>query len=566
MKKYYLIIMALMLFLSEKSFAQNEVIEIDTITATASKVMPYNRPFTVKMAIDADEVPRIYFIKRHKHLNLPESISYYDGKSTVTNPYTPDEISQNYYYVEKISGKNYLYITFADEYMFEPSASYYIIISQRKLAKEALGFFDNYYLSQYDPIPANRPLAFTNARSSLGLYESKMRKVFGTVGFGFLTLAEFNVGAAAFKTDFDATLLPLYTQYAAALTLYNSNIITNAGAMFAALPVFDLLTKEQLIADTTINKDALTYLYGKDLTNNNISSDVNTLANQSRIQDILYGVVSLECIFCNRVNLGSVSQSDYSKRISNIDATITQLNAIKRAMFLSLPKSAAGRLDANTTINNLITWMNYLEASKNELKGLLNIRKLIEGAIMDNMYIGNSFNNASIASGNSYLNFETRNKVLLTPDFGITTSAFTKDGNSLDYGIVPYLGFHINFMALDKDISFSSYKKNWKQYLSLMVGWSLVDMKQESKYDNFFEKSSLLTGIGYRLNNVIRITAGSQWLFKLREDSLGNHSRKLFGVAYVGLSFDLNIKQYLNGFTDLLSGIGKTKTTQSSNN
>lgn len=121
-------------------------------------------------------------------------------------------------------------------------------------------------------------------------------------------------------------------------------------------------------------------------------------------------------------------------------------------------------------------------------------------------------------------------------------------------------------MTVDKDLSFSSYKKNWKQRFSVMVGWSLVSMKNnDSKYTNFFEKSSLLTGIDFRFNNVIRITTGAQRLFKTK-DSHNNSARILQPFAFIGISFDLNIKQYFNGFTDLPSGIGKTKSPNISPN
>jgi len=540
-----------------KSFSQTDVIEIDTITITASKVMPYNKAFTIKVALDADEVSQVHFIKKYKYFDLSNTIGHYITKGGGT--YTPPEIPANYYYVRKIGEKNFLFLTFADNYMLEPSASYFIIFTQKKLGSSVLGFFDNYYISQTAATPVARATALTDATELLTEFEMSMRRIFGTLVFGYYPVNEFTANQPAFLASFNANLLTEYNAYSAASTSYTGVITANIATMAAAIPNLDSLTFKQLLVDSTINKDALTYLIGKEFSFNNAASDINTVAIQARIANILNGSVSLDCIFCNGVNVNSTLQSGYNKRITNIETTITLLNNIKRTLFLLQPKATATS-NIVTSINNIILWINHLQTSKTGLKGLLKIRKAIETKIIDNIYAGFRFNYASMASGNSFLNFETRNKVLLTPDFGIVTSAFTKNGKSLDYGIVPYLGFHINFMAVDKDLPFNSYKKNWKQYVSLMVSWSLVDMQQDLAYENFFEKSSMLTGFGFRLNNVIRITAGSQWLFKLGTDANNNKTRKLLGVPFVGLSFDLNVKQYLNGFVDLLSGIGKTKS------
>lgn len=549
------------LSLHSSLYAQTDIIEIDSITGTASKVMPYNKTFTIRVPIDAEEVNEIHFIKKYKHFDLSRTISHYiqaNGGS-----YAPQVIPANYYVVKKIGEKNFLFLTFADNYTLEPSASYFIIFTQKKLGSSVLGFFDNFYLSQYGPAPA-RPAALSDATESLRDFERSMRKIFGTLVFGYYTVASFTSGQPAFLASFNANLLAGYTSYTAAATAYTASLTTNSTAMAGAIPAFDSLTFKQLLIDTTINKDALTYLVAREMSFNNAASDINTVALQARIAGILNGSISLDCIFCTPVNVNSTTQADFNKRIANLDASVNLLNNLKRTLFLLQPKSGASS-NITTSINNIITWITNLQTSKTDLGRLLKIRKGIEAKITDSVYGGFRFNYASLVSGNSYLNFETRNKVLLTPDFGIVTPAITKRGKTLDYGVVPYLGFHINLMAVDKDLPFNSYRKNFKQYFSVMVGWSLVNMQKDDKYENFFEKSSLLTGVGYRLNNVFRITAGTQWLFKLGKDTNGNPTKKLDNYPYLGLSFDLNVKQYLNGFVDLLSGIGKTKPAESSN-
>jgi hypothetical protein len=551
----YFIALLLVAFCSRELYAQSDIIEIDTLTGSAAKVMPYNRPFTIKMQIDAEEVDQIFFTKKYRSFDFNGSLAHNIKDSG--GQYTVREIPGNYYYVRKIGDRNTLLLTFADNFLLEPSSAYYVIILQKKLGGSAIGFFDNFYLSEYGSV-ANRARALADATDALREFEAGMRKVFGNAEFAYYTEKKFSKSPTQFKADFDRHLLPVYTAYINAETTYSGSIPTNAGTMAGSIPEFDSVTYKQLFTGSSVNKDVIAFISAKDMALNAAASDINTIAIQGRIATMLNGTVSLDCIHCTPVNANSTLQNDFIKRVSNIDASINVLNNLKKVLFLLKPISTATS-NITLSITRIINWISFLQTSKSELRGLLRLRKSIESKIIENIFDGTSFNYASMASGNSYLNFETRNKVLITPDFGITTSAITKEGKKLEYGIVPYLGFHLNLMAVDKDISFKSYKKNWKQYTSLMVGWSMVNMKQDSTYDNFFEKSSLLTGAGFRINNTIRLTAGAQWLFKFGKDAANNRTKKLQAYPFLGLSIDFNMKQYLNGFTDLLSGIGKTK-------
>jgi hypothetical protein len=324
--------------------------------------------------------------------------------------------------------------------------------------------------------------------------------------------------------------------------------------------------------DTTVTDQAFNYVGGKEYSNVSMIADLITLGESYKTNQLISGVINLDCIYCKPIDNNSKSLDNLNKRVSNIDKTINSFNLLSRSISLFNSKFKMG--DKGVALQTVI---DTLLESKLQLESIIKTRKKIDATLLDaHSFIFHrkkgdkdkeksaDFSGASVIGGDSYLDFETRNKALLTPDFGIVTSSFFSQGKYLDYGIVPYLGFHLNFMAVDKDLNFSSYKKDWKQRFSVMVGWSLVSMKnKDSTYSNFFAKSSLLTGVGFRLNNVIRITTGAQWLFKTK-DSHNNPARILQPIPFIGISFDLNIKQYLNGFTDILSGIGKTKSPNNS--
>lgn len=560
MKRHiYILIRATLListfiFITDHLFAQVDVIEIDTLTANASKVLPYNKPFTLKIKIETDNVQKVYKIPKYRYFDLAQSIGHNIKNSG--SIYIIPEIPANYYYVRKIGEQNFLFINFSDTILLKPSSAYFIVIIQPKLDPSTIAFFDTYY----EYTKQKDTLLLKKARENLIEINKKIIKIFGEhLNLGIYSLQDFDKHQEEFLSSFNEKLLKQYIDcdslrknYAAFLSFNKNNINAN-------FPLLDNLAYTQLFLDTTINKEVIQYISSKDFLINDASNDLNTISRQGKISLIISGKLALGAIFTD-----AAKDMAYSKRVANIEKSVNLLNNIKKALFLLNPKYEASP-HFKADVSNLLNFINTLQSSRDSIKKIISIRSGIENTIAEERFKINStggthtFSYYSVISGDSYLNFETRNKVLLTPDFGVVTSAITSEGKKLDYGIVPYLGFHINLMPVDKDITFSSYKKNWKQYFSVMVGWSLVNMNQDSTYASLFEKSSLLTGVGIRINNVIRVTIGSQWLFKLGKDDHNNPTKNMMAMPYLGLSFDLNIKQYLNGFTDVFSGIGKTK-------
>ena len=447
-----------------------------------------------------------------------------------------------------------MFITFADGFVLKPSTAYYLVIIQPKPDPLAFSFFDKCY----SYVSTGNVQDTIDARGILEELGVKLTNIFGDLNLGWYDTAAFNNHRDSFFLSFNRTMLTPYNELTRVKNNFSTFIATQTGLVNSRFPVLDSLAYSQLLLDSFVNKEALQYFFTKELQLNETSSDLSTVSVQSKTGLLLSGKLALGSIFAD-----TAKETSYAKRVSNIENSITLLNNLKRAFYLLKPKYRSADF-SNNSISNCQYFVNTLQSARDSLKKIIVKREGIEGKIATKKFSSGpnaemDFSYYSVVSGDSYLNFETRNKVLLTPDFGVVTSAFTKTGKQLDYGIIPYLGFHINFMAVDKDITFKTYKKDWRQRVSFMVGWSLTNMNQDSSYASFFEKGSVLTGFGFRLSNAIRITAGTQWLFKLGKDANKNPTKKLTYIPFVGLSFDLNVKQYLNGFVDILSGIGKTK-------
>ena len=83
-----------------------------------------------------------------------------------------------------------------------------------------------------------------------------------------------------------------------------------------------------------------------------------------------------------------------------------------------------------------------------------------------------------------------------------------------------------------------------------MTAWSLTSISEEGKREDFFANSTFLTGIGFRINNALRVTAGVNWFYKL-DPNPTIETKSIAVTPYIGLSVDLDVKQFLNGFTEL---------------
>jgi len=154
----------------------------------------------------------------------------------------------------------------------------------------------------------------------------------------------------------------------------------------------------------------------------------------------------------------------------------------------------------------------------------------------------------SLRLSTTSLNFDTRTSFSITPDFGYVYYGY----HSGFQGLAPYLGAQIEFRYYDKDIPFRLIQnKTWLHYLSFTSGITLTSLGKEGERDDFFSKKSLLTGLGVRLSNAIRVTAGGIWYYK-EDANPAVDDKKLSITPFMGISIDLRLKSIMGDLTDLV--------------
>lgn len=176
---------------------------------------------------------------------------------------------------------------------------------------------------------------------------------------------------------------------------------------------------------------------------------------------------------------------------------------------------------------------------------------------------------AEITNGNTFIfSFESRTKFSLVPEVGLVSNLFFKSGQSTNYTLIPYIGASVNFSQLDRDIPFKLIRnKTFAQRLSFMVGYSVVPIKDDNinnPRDDFFEKSSLLTGFGFRFSNTVKAIGGYIWFYK--RPALATESRTLASMPYLGVSFDLDIKKYIETIFSAVTPLRSAKAVETKTN
>lgn len=157
----------------------------------------------------------------------------------------------------------------------------------------------------------------------------------------------------------------------------------------------------------------------------------------------------------------------------------------------------------------------------------------------------------SLSATTEILSYETRIKYRITPDFGYTYYGFKNNFG----GMTPYLGFQLEFRYFNKNLPYWDIpNRSFWHGFSFSTGLTLASLKKAGKREDFFKEKSLMLGIGYRLSNLVRITAGTI-LFNKEDPNPLILNRTLAATPFIGLSLDLSLKQFMNDFTSLISTI-----------
>lgn len=564
MKKF--VLLAFLYIGSRIVCAQIEVIEIDTLTHVPKKALPFDRPFVLQLYVPGDVVA-VTYLKQYDRENFAATVKQGIKKGGGTFDKF-NRLPENDIENKKIGNKDIALLHFNFPNLLKPNQNYIFIISYGKVNTNINSFFRKFYdYAKADTIrdQLNADKFLNEAKKYHTDFKIEYKKIFNDVDYLVPSDTYFNALANinSFKTAIKApqgnnkSLYDLYSTYDSDLAVIKSLVASNTTALASPWNSFikNLSILKEDIGRTDIQPGNKTFDYHA----RDSYKVLNVLLDVSfyKLEDILKGSIALGCLNCEKI--GNDIDSKTEKRVTNMNTTITLLSEIRRSLNILNTIKIPER---TTTITALNTLIDSLVVVHNSYKGLVKNETAIQEAILIRNFAGFRYYTSIILNGASHiLNLETRSKNVITPDFGMAFPNLIQKNTS--YGLLPYLGFHINFSPIDRDAVYRSYKKSLAQQLSLSVGVSMVSIKDSTtqiRKLNFFEKGSLLTGIGYRLSEIIRIVGGYQWYFEVPVSNVAVE-KKFKGYPYLGVSVDLSIKSLLNGLGDILPGIGKTRET-----
>jgi hypothetical protein len=242
---------------------------------------------------------------------------------------------------------------------------------------------------------------------------------------------------------------------------------------------------------------------------------------------------------------------NFELRRKNLEFSLNELNDLKsitlqlRTQLQTIQKCK----DQLSSIAIIDSWLTaVIDTLFESKKRVLNIIKL--KSELESIYIeSHLFIDVDITEVDTYIyNFQARNEMAITPVFGYAFYGFQKGFS----GFTPYLGFQVNFQGMNRNDPFNQIKRKtiW-QRTCFTTAWTLTSVQEVNKRDDLFDKSSLITALGYKLSHVMMLNAGVLW-FKKENPNVLITDKSVAATPVLSLSLNLEIEKLLNGFTKLI--------------
>jgi hypothetical protein len=152
----------------------------------------------------------------------------------------------------------------------------------------------------------------------------------------------------------------------------------------------------------------------------------------------------------------------------------------------------------------------------------------------------------SIIAGSTTGSFQTQSRNYISADTGIVCTPELGECNS-------YAGTNIYFRPINKAAplnQFGGFFQTLNRRLSITIGLTATGVGDEKTRDDLFNNQSLLLGLGARMTNSMRLTAGGL-LFKELDPNPLVDDESLTTTYFLSVSFDIDVAPMLQGLSSL---------------
>lgn len=251
----------------------------------------------------------------------------------------------------------------------------------------------------------------------------------------------------------------------------------------------------------------------------------------------------------------------YAYYFSNIDSSIAQLYNVLN-MYETTFRSKAMKdklkipnldLMIDGMVGSIREVISDLESSKTYLTWLRGSLLKIYAAINIEGCADFEYNVSIPFSGGSFGDFYTRSEWYLTFDAGLAgTWDAHYGGSNNSFGIVPYYALNLNLLPINRQVHYSFFHGLNKRStysclkgISAIVGLTAISFNDTKlRRTNLFGglNNSLLTGVGIRMNDYLRLSGGAIW--GRREVDILNTETYVRAYPFISISVDLDIYKY----------------------
>jgi hypothetical protein len=245
-------------------------------------------------------------------------------------------------------------------------------------------------------------------------------------------------------------------------------------------------------------------------------------------------------------------QVDFITKINNL---YVDLLSIKNDQTKSKILTDA-HLDINTTIQHVKNLLDKLKTNFGNINDFNDVNLKLDIAYANATFdFKGAFPLTITVPGKTTADFVTRGEWYITADLGF---AFVKlhPTNSLK----PYLGVNFNLFPINRQADYSiahaissGHPSDILKGISIVTGLSVTGFGSTDKYNDLFGNTSLLTGIGIRITDGVRITYGRFWAYQKSVNPLLNNTR-LITDPYISLSLDWDLRSWLKSFGKNITG------------
>ncbi|MEK6477109.1 hypothetical protein WJR50_06230 [Catalinimonas sp. 4WD22] len=288
-----------------------------------------------------------------------------------------------------------------------------------------------------------------------------------------------------------------------------------------------------------------TLLYLLDSINNYLIPNFY-LNNEALTQEVNIGLLPVNYLSVKE----KADTTEYSKRISNLTKSIDFVEKILTINWHDNVASTSNCRQVDEVLDSLHHKKSQIEKYVRDKTQFG--KKIATYEIGNTKPLAKYITNNSQGTSNSDLTTESKGQFTIRPDLGLAFSSnfITTSPTGTYNAWIPFFGIRFNFRPINNKYAFRDITyKNLLHHSSINISYSPVSIADGRTRFNLFNSNNLLVGYGFRINNLLNLSAGAL-LFNRKDKEPFVSEKRLAAMPYVALTMDFGITDTIKSIAD----------------